>query len=98
MSDESSGERDIGVMKATENEILEEKYLNRIPFQTITSSEVWNIYVILLCQTNQQCFQMCKPMIGQLGILQFSQVKDTAKNFFSSFYMHLKFKKCFPAG
>jgi hypothetical protein len=38
---------------------------------------------------------MCKPLIGQLGMLQFSQVKDTTKNFFSSFYMHLKFKKCF---
>ena len=40
MSDESSGERDIGVMKAAEKEILEEKYLNRTAFQTITFSEV----------------------------------------------------------
>ena len=29
MSDESSGERDIGVMKAAEKETLEEKYLIR---------------------------------------------------------------------
>jgi hypothetical protein len=41
MSDESSGERDIGVTKAAEKEILEEKYLNRTAFQTITFSEVW---------------------------------------------------------
>jgi hypothetical protein len=35
MGDETSGERDIGVMKAAEKEILEEKYLNRTAFQTI---------------------------------------------------------------
>ena len=32
--------RDIGVMKAAEKETLEEKYLNRTAFQTITFSEV----------------------------------------------------------
>jgi hypothetical protein len=39
MNDESSGERDIGVMKAAEKETLEEKYLNRTAFQTITFSK-----------------------------------------------------------
>jgi hypothetical protein len=37
MGDENSGERDIRVMKAAD---LEEKYLNRTAFQTITFSEV----------------------------------------------------------
>jgi hypothetical protein len=36
MGDESIGERYIGVMKAAEKETLEEKYLNRTTFQTIT--------------------------------------------------------------
>jgi hypothetical protein len=91
MSDESSGERDIGVMKAAEKEILEEKYLNRTAFQTITFSEVWMSILSFFVRQISNVFQMCKPLIGQLGILQFSQVKDTTKNFFSSFYMHLKF-------
>ena len=40
MNDESNGERDIGMMKAAEKETLEEQYLNRTSFQTITFTEV----------------------------------------------------------
>jgi hypothetical protein len=35
MRDESSVEKDIGVIKAAVKEILEEKYLNRTAFETI---------------------------------------------------------------
>jgi hypothetical protein len=35
MRDEISGERNIGVIKAAEKEILEKEYLNRTAFETI---------------------------------------------------------------
>jgi hypothetical protein len=58
MGDESSGERDIAVMMGSRERDIGGKFLNRTAFQTITFLPSLNVYTILLCQTNQQFFQM----------------------------------------